>query len=924
MKKIVLLFLLLLASIGTSFAYDFSAVNSAGQTLYYNYVTSSSGRNVYVTYPNASGTDWSGYTQPTGSLTIPSSVTYGGRTYSVTSIGDWAFSRCGISSVTIPNSVTSIGNFTFYVCSGLTSVTIGSSVTSIGEYAFYGCTRLTGNLTIPNSVTNIGSNAFFACSGLSRVNYTGNIAGWCGISFSSSSANPLYYAHHLYIGDSEVTNLIIPNSVTSIGNYAFDYCIGLTSVTIPNSVTSIGGSAFSSCSRLTSVTIPNSVTSIGDYAFYGCRGLTSVTIPNSVTSIDDFTFYGCTGLTSVTIPNSVTSIGTNTFQYCSGLASVTIPYSVTSIGSYAFRNCSGLTSLTIPYSVTSIGISAFDGINTVIYCGSATGSPWGATHAGCYDTDGDFIYSDNTQTILVAYIGAGGNVTIPNTVSIINDYAFYGCTGLTSVTIPSSVAGINNHAFYDCTSLINIACQGSIPPILGSSAFTNVPATATVTVPCGSLSTYASNWTYFSDFQEGSDIYAFSATSADASMGSVTIQAMPSCANNGTAVVSATANVGYAFGMWNDFNTDNPRSVVPTSDMALTAYFFPVASAPDCDTTTYRLTVNVDNPTLGWAIGSGRYTPNESIWIYAGANSSEAPFLRWSDGSTQNPRHVTVTANATLTAIFTPGSGCPAITDFPYSENFDGYTNSTTTKTGVEPQCWELVHQYVTMTDEYKPMVYRGHAHSGSYSLILNKRGLYAMPEVEANVRTLRMTFYLEQTAAKYQLQVGVMTDKDDVSTFVPVQTINNSTTNSTQVTVNFSSYAGNGHYIAFKNILASGNSGDYSCNYLDDLTLSVASSSSKGADSDDPADGNNAGLDGNASLDPAANEVTVYPNPTTGKVTVDGLDIQRIELYDNSGRQLSATANDRELDLTALPAGAYTLRVTTSEGVEVRRVIKN
>ena len=133
--------------------------------------------------------------------------------------------------------------------------------------------------------------------------------------------------------------------MTTIGDYAFSGCSGLTSVTIPNSVTSIGSSAFSSCSGLTSVTIPNSVTSIGDDAFRGCSGLTSVTIPNSVTSIGWYAFYGCSGLTSVTIPNSVTSIGSSAFAYCRGLTSVTIPNSVTSIGYCAFSGCTGLTSV---------------------------------------------------------------------------------------------------------------------------------------------------------------------------------------------------------------------------------------------------------------------------------------------------------------------------------------------------------------------------------------------------------------------------------------------------------------------------------------------------------------------------------------------------------------------------------------------------
>ena len=186
----------------------------------------------------------------------------------------------------------------------------------------------TGAVTIPSTlggkpVTSIGDYAFYNCSGL--------------------------------------TSVTIPNSVTSIGSLAFSGCRGLTSVTIPNSVTSIGDWAFSGCRGLTSVTIPDSVTNIESSAFAGCSGLTSVTIPNSVTSIVQQAFYNCSGLTNVTIPDGVTSIGVNAFADCSGLTSVTIPDSVTSIGEAAFSGCSGLTSISIPESVTYFGASCFEG-----------------------------------------------------------------------------------------------------------------------------------------------------------------------------------------------------------------------------------------------------------------------------------------------------------------------------------------------------------------------------------------------------------------------------------------------------------------------------------------------------------------------------------------------------------------------------------
>ena len=413
------------------------------------------------------------------SITIPDSVTsIGDYAFSycsgltsitipdgVTSIGDYAFSYCsGLTSITIPNSVTSIGRSVFYNCSGLTSITIPDSVTSIGSYAFYGCSGLT-SITIPDSVTSIGSSAFWGCSGLTSITIPDSVTS---------------IEHNTFLYCSGLESITIPDSVKSIGLGAFSGCSGLTSITIGNGVTSIGNSAFSGCSGLTSITVAEgnskyhsqdnciietasktliagcktsiipddgSVTSIGNQAFYNCSGLTSITIPDSVTSIGGHAFYGCSGLTSIIIPDSVTSIEWYAFYGCSGLASVTIPNGVTSIGESTFLGCSGLTSITIPDSVTSIVSKAFSGCSGLTSITVAEGN-------SKYHSQDNCIIETASKTLIVgcktSIIPDDGSVTS------IKGYAFSDCSGLTSITIPDSVTSIGYEAFRGCSGLTSI------------------------------------------------------------------------------------------------------------------------------------------------------------------------------------------------------------------------------------------------------------------------------------------------------------------------------------------------------------------------------------------------------------------------------------------------------------------------------------
>ena len=544
-----------------------------------------------------------------GNITIPDAVVYDGITYSVTSIGNFAFLGCsGLTSVTIPSSVTSIGNRAFYNCSGLTSVTM-PNVTSIGEDAFYGCSGLT-SITMPN-VTSIGKQAFYNC-GLNNGNIT------IGCKLNSFGENAFYYGQKQYILNinividdeadfcsnnpiqlleeyvsistvkiinqrgEEIKEFVIPPSVTSIGNYAFYYCSGLTSITIPEGVTSIGNYAFSECSGLTSVTIPEGVTSIGNKAFAGCSGLTSITIHEGVTSIGYNAFSRCSGLTSITIPEGVTSIGYGAFHQCTGLTSITLPSSVVSIGtgvcelcpsltsihisdldswlnknfasnplSYAhhlflnnveiteivfpegmttignaFSGCTGLTSVTIPSSVTSIGNSAFRGCSglTSITIPESVTSIGESAFSDCSGLTSLSIPNSVTSIGYSTFSGCTGltSVSIPSSVTSIGTSAFFKCSGLTSISIPSSVTSIGSDAFANCEGLEVVTCLATTVPSTKSAAFANSYVEyATLKVPASAIETYRTTepWSNFGTIEALDDEVIITVTDCEREYG---------------------------------------------------------------------------------------------------------------------------------------------------------------------------------------------------------------------------------------------------------------------------------------------------------------------------------------------------------------------------------------------------------------------
>ena len=431
----------------------------------------------------------------------------------LTTIGYRVFYCCtGLTSVEISNTVTSIENGAFSLCASLTSVTIGNSVTSIGDYAFDYCSGLT-SIEIPSSVTSIGTYAFTRCSGLEQIIVdSGNT-----VFDSRNNCNAVIMSNtnKLVIG---CKNSVIPDSVTSIGTYAFLGCTGLTSITIPNSVTEIGWGAFID-TGLTSIVIPSSVTSIGgDGAFSGGSGLEQIIVDsenivydsrnNCNAIIETNTNKLVTGCKNTIIPNTVTSIGYAAFHSCSGLISIEIPNSVTSIGNYAFYDCSSLTSMTILANIPpTLGSYAYYNVNksipvyvpigTVSAYQSASGwneftnyidygSPIIFADANVkalcvanWDTDGDGELS-YAEAAAVSDLGQifRNNSTITSFdelqyftgLTSIGNSAFSWCNGLTSINIPNFVTSIGNSAFSSCYGLTSMEIPNHVTSI-GNYAF---------------------------------------------------------------------------------------------------------------------------------------------------------------------------------------------------------------------------------------------------------------------------------------------------------------------------------------------------------------------------------------------------------------------------------------------------------------------
>ena len=481
-----------------------------------------------------------------------------------------------------------------------------------------------------------------------------------------------------------LTTVIIGDSVTYIGAYAFNGASSLPAVTLPAAVDSIGDYAFQSCSAMATINIPDAVTTIGHHAFNNCRALTSIAIPEGVTAIREYTFNHCDSLASATLPESLTSIGYQAFQNCSTLTSIVIPDAVTSIGGYAFYQ-SGLDSLTVGSGVATLGNSSV------------------------------FHYTS------LSYLNYNCPADVPGAISPRNR--------LSTVVVGDAVSSIANNAFNNCSALDTVYMRPVIPPALGTNTFTNNAAGRVFIVNgCSFGDYYTSNpanpwYAYRNDLRRQVIDIAFSVLPNDTARGTVAIvqQSGYDIHCDSTTIITATANYGYHFAQWNNGSTANPDTLALVADSTVTALFLPniyaitgmtndstrgtvagsdsvpylasvnliaqpavgyhldqwtytneadntVGTRNGGDTLTlvathdrnatafftinqYFFDVTANDTTMGTVSGGGIYNHGAAVTL-AATPATGHHFVQWSDGVSDNPRTVTALADAQYTATF--------------------------------------------------------------------------------------------------------------------------------------------------------------------------------------------------------------------------------------------------------------------------------
>ncbi len=441
-------------------------------------------------------------------------------------IGNNAFQGCSsLNNVQLPDSLTSIGTYAFQNCTSLTSISIPSRVTTVSESAFNGCTSLV-SVKLGSGTTTIGNSAFGGCTNLATVTQSGttNVSNMANVEELAVNTAVRTIGSNAFQSDSNLSSINILNNATSIGDCAFSNCSSLNNVKI-SSLQSIGIFAFQNCIGITSLTIPSTLTSISTDVFNGCSGLIELTISNGITSLPSYIFGGCTGLTDVTIPDSVTDLQQYAFNNCTNLEKVYISGTTTWISSgSAFTNCpkykelylggtGSMSSINVPWAssntiekveisdgIINIGVNQFKDFkklsyvkipSTITSVGNFAFSMTNITTVDFLGTLNDWCninFSNEFSNPL--YNGASlyiqnqllRRITATDNISSIKKNVFIGCTSLIEVSLPNSITSIGNSSFSQCVNITSFVIPTSVSSI-GSFAFRNLSSLTNITIP---------------------------------------------------------------------------------------------------------------------------------------------------------------------------------------------------------------------------------------------------------------------------------------------------------------------------------------------------------------------------------------------------------------------------------------------------------
>ena len=445
-------------SSGWSSGYGGSGYGKDGTPIViYEYTTDEDGKATITKY-NGNST----------SLVIPSTL----DGYTVVAIGKDVFkNNTRLRMVVFPDTVTKIGNYAFYGCTNLSSITFGDGLVELGTKSFYGCTSLTA-ISLPDSVTRISYGAFDKCTRLANVKLSQNLEQLDGRAFSGCDA---------------LTSITIPKKVATsykadISDYgytggrgAFNGNANLKSVTFEEGSTVIAGNLLANCPGIETIVIPDSVTEIGEYAFYHCINLKDVKLSSALTTINTRAFNDCIALPEIEIPDSVTRISYGVFDGCTALADVKLSRNLVQLDGRAFSGCDALTSITIPKKVAT---SYKADISDYGYTGGRGAFNGNANLKSVTFEEGSTVIAGN----LLANCPGIETIVIPDSVTEIGEYAFYHCINLKDVKLSSALTTINTQAFNDCSSLLAITVPDSVTS-MGSAVFANCTSLADVTLP---------------------------------------------------------------------------------------------------------------------------------------------------------------------------------------------------------------------------------------------------------------------------------------------------------------------------------------------------------------------------------------------------------------------------------------------------------